>query len=83
MEPTLRIMVLIQSLTFENGKLHYREIEGLAAKFTPPFSNQVLAGVSTSCLKGQPSPAPLLTPPLPPGNVHGLDDQGLPGIVLW
>ena len=36
MEPTLGVMDLIQSLTFENGDLHCGEIQGLAAKVTLP-----------------------------------------------
>ena len=42
MEPSLGIMDLTHSLTFENGKSHYSEIEGLAARFTVPLPDKCL-----------------------------------------
>lgn len=51
---TLRIMDLIQSVTFEDGKLHYSETEKLAAKFNHLLVTRP-GHVSMSCLLSQAS----------------------------
>lgn len=83
-EPTLRILALLQSLTFENGKLHYSETKGppprgshhlLVTKpgwESPPFASQVSPAQPSSWHR-----------PLPLANVPGLGGQGFSVIEIW
>lgn len=82
-KPTLRITDLIQSLTFEDGKLHYSETEKLAAKFNhllvtwpghmPP---SLASSVNTAKLSSCCHPLPLgmcmgfVTSPFPVIEIH-------------